>query len=121
LVGYGDELLGQFFEAFIVGDQGFHLRSMFGRDPFGELLPLDIALEDVVRALLGLGAAARLFEELTAEGPAAKAVDGLNLLKDLVPALFELSERSWHGPYCIYIDTINNQKNHPEKAVVQIG
>jgi hypothetical protein len=97
LVGYGDKLLGQFPEVLIVGDQRLELLGLLGGDAFGELLALDIALQDIIRALPGLGASARLLEELAAEAAATKAIDALDLLKDLFPALFELSERSWHG------------------------
>jgi len=102
LVGHGDELLGQFFKALVVGDQGFHLLGLLGGNPFRELLTLDVALEDIVRALFGFGAGPRFFEELAAQGAATKAVDGFDLLNDLLTALFELGERSMHGVYCIY-------------------
>ena len=66
MVGYGDELLGQLVEALIVGDQRFKLLGLLGGDAFGELLALDIALEDIVRALPGLGTGASFFKELPA-------------------------------------------------------
>jgi len=86
LVGDGDELLGQFLEASVIGHQGFDLRGLVGGDAFGELLSLDVALEDVIGALGVFGAGGALFEELAAQGASAEAVDGLDLLEDLLPA-----------------------------------
>jgi hypothetical protein len=80
---------------------------------------LDVALQNVVRALWGPGGGGGLFEELTAEGAAAKPVDRLHLLEDLVPALFKLRKRVRHGAYCIYIDTICKQKNNKQRAGFQ--
>jgi hypothetical protein len=59
-------------------------------DAFGELLALEVSLEEVGGSLLGFGAGPRLVEELAAQGASAEAVDGLDLLEDLLPALFEL-------------------------------
>jgi hypothetical protein len=97
LVGDGNELPGQFLKAPIVGDQGLNLLGLCGGDTLGELLALNVALEDIIRALLDFGVGGGLFEELAAQGTAAKAVDGLNLLEDLLAAFFELGERSMHG------------------------
>jgi len=58
LVGDAHKLLGQFFKALVVGDQRFEVRGLLGGNAFGELLALDVALEHVVRPLLGLGAGA---------------------------------------------------------------
>lgn len=66
LVRDGDELLGQFLEALVIGDQGFDLLGLFGGDALGELLALDVTLEDIVRALLGFGVSASFLEELAA-------------------------------------------------------
>jgi hypothetical protein len=64
LVGDGDKLLGQVLKPLVVGDQGFDLLGLLGGDALGELLTLDITLEDIIRALLGFGVGASLFEEL---------------------------------------------------------
>jgi hypothetical protein len=90
LVGDGNELLGQLFKAFVVGHQGLELRSLLSGNAFGELLTADIALEDIIRSLPGFGAGLSLLEELAAQGASAEAVDGLDLLEYLLPALFEL-------------------------------
>ena len=66
LVGDGDELLGQFLKALKVGHQGLDLLGLFGGDTFGELLALDVTLQDKVGALRRFGVGARLFEELAA-------------------------------------------------------
>lgn len=97
LVGYGNERLSQFFKALIVGDQWFDLLGLLGGNAFRELLALDVALEDKIRSLLGSGTGPGLFKELAAQRAAAKAVDGLDLVQDLFPALFELQKRSRHG------------------------
>jgi len=97
LIGHADKLLGQFLEAFVVGDQGFELGSLLGGHPFRELLALDVALENVVRALRGFGAGAALLEELAAQGAAAEAVDGFYLLEDLLATIFELRKRNTHS------------------------
>jgi hypothetical protein len=47
--------------------------------------------------LLSLGAGVGLLEELTAQGATTKPVDGLHLLEDLVPALFELRKELGMG------------------------
>jgi hypothetical protein len=106
LIGDGDELLGQFLEALVVGDQGLDLRGLVGGDALGELLSLHVALEDVVGALRGFGVSTAFFEELAAQGAAAEAVNGADLLEDLLAALFELVSRNVHGIDCIYTDTI---------------
>jgi len=97
LVGDADKLFGQLLKPLVVGDQGFEVRGLVRGDAFGELLALDVALQNVVRALLGPGGGVGFLEELTAEGTAAKPVDPLHLLEDLVPALFELRKRVRHG------------------------
>ena len=97
LVGDAHELFGQFCKALIVGDQGLDLLSLFGGDALGELLALDVALENIIRALRGFGAGASLFEELPAEGATTEAVDGLDLLKNLLATLFEVRKRNRHG------------------------
>jgi len=121
LVGDTHKLFGQPLESLVVGDQGFDLRGLVGGDPFRELLALDVALQNVVRTLLSLGGGVRLFEELTAEGATAKPVDGLHLLEDLVPALFELRKRVAHGAYCISTDTIGKQKTTSSSLVFNCG
>jgi len=90
LIGDGDKLLGQLGKALVVGDQGFDLRGLRRGDPLGELLAVDGALKDIVGPLLFFGAGPRLLEELAAQRTSAEAVDGLDLLEDLFPALFEL-------------------------------
>jgi len=112
LVGDADKLFGQLLKALVVGDQGFDLRGLVSGNAFRELLALDVALQNVVRTLWGLGTGAGFFEELTAQGATAKAVDSPHLLEDLVPALFKLRKRVRHGTYCISTDTINKQKNY---------
>ena len=92
LVGDLDKLFGQLLKALVVGDQRFDLRGLVSGNTLRELLALNIALQNVVRPLLDFGGGSGLFEELTAEGAAAKPVDGLHLLEDMVAALFELSE-----------------------------
>jgi hypothetical protein len=116
LVGDADKLFGQLLKPFIVGDQGFDLRGLVSGNAFRELLALDVALQNVVRTLLGLGGGVGLFKELPAEGAAAKPVDSLHLLEDLVPALFELRKRDRHGANCILIDTIHQQKINKLRA-----
>lgn len=96
LVGHGDELLGQCLEPFIVGDQGFDFGSLLGGDALGELLALDVALQDEVGALGFWGAGAIALEELPAQGAATQAVDGLDLLENVFPAFFEFGESSVH-------------------------
>jgi hypothetical protein len=63
---------------------------LFGGDALGELLALEVTLEDVVRPLLSFGSALGLLEELAAQGAPEEAVNGLDFLEDLCPALFEL-------------------------------
>ncbi len=120
LVGDGDELLGQFFKTSVIGHQRFDLRGLLGGHPLGELLALDIALEEVIGTLGGLGVGAAFLEELSAEGAAAEPVDGLDLLEDLLAALLELGERKVHDAYCIYIDTISQPKNKTLRAPLKI-
>jgi hypothetical protein len=90
LVSDRDKLLSQFFESIVIGNQRFDLWGLFGWDTLGELFAVNVALEHKIGALSGFGAGAGLFEELAAQGAAAKTVDGLDLLEDLIPALFEL-------------------------------
>jgi hypothetical protein len=90
------------------------LRSLVCGNALGELLSLDIALEDEIGALWVFGAGPAFFEELAAQGAAAEAVNGPDLLEDLLAALFELVSRNVHGRYCIYTDTIRQQKNNDE-------
>ena len=66
LVGDTDKLFGQDLKALVVGNQWFDLGGLVGGDALRELLALDVALEHVVRTLLGLGGGVGLFEELTA-------------------------------------------------------
>ena len=110
MIGDGDELLGQFLKALVVGDQGFELRRLAGGDALGEFLSLNVALEDEIGALGVFGVGAALFEELAAQGAPAEAVDGADLLEDLLSACFELMWRDVHGEHCIYTDTIRQQK-----------
>ena len=105
LIGDGNELLGQFLEALVVGEQGLDLQGLVGGNALGELLSLDVALEDVIRALGLFGASAAFLEELAAQGTAAEAVNGPDLLEDLLAAFFELVSRNVHGMNCIYTDT----------------
>ena len=97
MVGDTHKLFGQLLESLVVGDQRFDLRGLVGGDALRELLALNVALQNVVGTLLGLGGRVRPFEELTAEGATAKPVDSLHLLEDLVPALFELRKRDIAG------------------------
>ena len=110
LVGDGHELLGQFFKPFVIGHQRFDLRRLLGGHTLGELLALDVALQDIVGTLRGLGVGAAFSKELAAEGAAAESVDSLDLLEDLLAALLELGDRKVHGVYCISIDTTKQQK-----------
>ncbi len=96
LVSDGDELLGQFFKPLVVGHQWFDLWGLLGGDAFGELPALDVALQDEIGTLAGFGMSTLFFEELAAEGAAAKLVDGLDLLEDLLTALFELGAGKIH-------------------------
>jgi hypothetical protein len=96
LVGNTDKLFGQFLKAPVVGDQGLDLVGLVGGDAFRELLALDVALQNIVRTLLGLGGGVGLFEELTAQGAPAKPVDRLHLLENVVPAGFELRKGIRH-------------------------
>jgi hypothetical protein len=119
LVSDADKLFGQVLKTLVVGDQGFDLRGLVSGNAFRELLALDVALQNVVRALWSLRGGLGLFEELTAEATAAKPVDRLDLLEDLVPALFELRKRVRHGAYCIYSDTTCKQKNNKQRTGFQ--
>ena len=121
MVGDVDKFFSQHFKALVVGDQRFDLQGLVGGDTFRELLALDVALQNVVRTLLGLGAGVGLLEELTAEGATAKPVDRLHLLQDLVAALFELRKRVRHRADCINIDTIPKQKTTSPNLIFDYG
>jgi len=84
LLGDRDELIGQLLKALEVGHLSFRRRRLIGRDALGELLALEIALEDEVgprtRRTVRLAGA----EELAAERTAAHVVQRAHLLEDLI-------------------------------------
>jgi hypothetical protein len=87
LVGQAHELFGQCLEAPVVGHVLLHLLGLVSGDALGELLAVEVALEDVIGAALAGGEALGRAEELPAQRAAAEAVDGLHLLEDEVPLL----------------------------------
>ena len=95
--------------------------SLRGRHALRELLALDVPLQDKIGALGGFAAGTGLFEELPAQGAAAKPVNGFDLLKDLLTAIFELRARSVHVLYCIYTDTITQAKNTGQHPPSNLG
>lgn len=92
------------------------LWGLFGGDALAEFFPVEKALEDEIRA-----AATRLpgrgFKELLAQGAAAKAVNGLQVLQEDGSFLAEGIEKLWHEGYCIYTNTISNQKSSPAQGL----
>lgn len=65
-------------------------------DAAGELLPLEIALQDVRRAA-GFGGSGARGEELLAAAAAAAAVAGLHFLEAGLALVLELVEIKLHG------------------------
>jgi hypothetical protein len=89
LVGQAHELFGQFLKAPVVGQILLHLGGLLSGDALGELLAVEVGLEDVVGTALVGGVALGGAEELLAERAAAEAVDGLHLLEELLALLAE--------------------------------
>jgi len=96
-----------------------------GRLPGGhalrELPALDVTLENEVRALRGFGVGAAFFEKLAAQRAAAEAIDGVNLLENLLAPRLELRKRSRHG--CIVSIQIqhNNKKPMADWLISKLG
>ena len=96
-------------EAAVIIDLLLDLRGLVSRNAFIELLALKVALEDKIRAAPS-GLAGRSFKELFAQGAAAQAVNGLQILKQRTSFEVERIEMIWHAAYCIYTDTNNKRK-----------
>jgi hypothetical protein len=93
LIGHSDEFLGQLLEVLVVGHEGFDLRGLSGGDSFGELLSMQVALENKIGSLPAFGSRIPRAKELATEGAAAKVVDAGHIPEDLFPAFLELRER----------------------------
>ena len=74
-------------EAPVVGHVLFDLLGLAGRDALGELLAVEVALEDIVGAAPVGGVAVGRAQELPAQGAEAQPVDGLHLLEEEVALL----------------------------------
>jgi hypothetical protein len=88
LVGDGDVILGQGLKAAVVVHVLLDLGGLVLRNTLGELLAAEETLQDVVGPAAG-GAGAGAGEELTAQGAAAEAVDGLHFLEEELLLLAE--------------------------------
>jgi len=97
------------------------LGRLLGGHALRELPALDVTLENEVRALRGFGVGAAFFEKLAAQRAAAEAIDGVNLLENLLAPRFELRKRSRHG--CIISIQIqhNNKKPMTDWLISKLG
>ena len=95
LVAQGDVLFGQGLEAAVILHVRSDLAGLVLGNALGELFAVEEALEEEIRAVFDRGFALGT-EELLAQGAAAKAVDGLHLLEELLPLLEELIKVGFH-------------------------
>ena len=102
-VGDLDKFLGELLESLVVGHIHFSLLGLLGRDAFGALAALQIALQNEIRSLTNLLPLHLSGEELFAQRTASKSVDSLDLLKDLFPFATEFGDRQFHGLYIVSI------------------
>ena len=113
LVAQGDVLFGQGLEAAVILHVLPDLVGLVLGNALGELFALEEALEDEIRAAFDRGFALGT-EELLAQGAAAKAVNGVHLLEEVLPLLEELIEVGFHlAILYLYRYNTQGQNHHP--------
>jgi hypothetical protein len=118
-VGDLDKFLGELLKSLVVGHIHFGLLGLIGRDAFGALAALQIALQNEIRSLTNLLPLHLSGEELFAQRTASKSVDGLDLLKDSVPFATEFGDRQFHGLYIVSTKIQYQAQNRPVIGSVQ--
>lgn len=101
MVADGDVVFGQGLEAAVVVHVLPDLGGLVPGNALGELFAAQESLEDIIRAAAGGGAAGG-FEKLLAQGSAAEAVDGLQLLQEGISLLEEGVEVGFHDVMYLY-------------------
>lgn len=102
-VGDLDKFLGELLESLVVGHIQLGLLGLIGRDAFGALAALQIALQNEVGSLTNLLPLNFPGEKLFAQRTPSESVNGLDLFKDLVPFAAEFGDRQFHGLHIVSI------------------